>query len=212
MIKAILFDSWGTIVENGVFPSPVKQVKYILRVDSPFDDFVMRFEKTMMLQKHPSLREAFVEVCKEFQVEPKDWIIDRLVGMWNKNMLLAKPFPETVEVLESLKKKHQMALVANTDQFSLEPVLEKYDLRKYFEVIALSYEMGQLKTDTKMFDYVFRKLKVKKTEAVMIGDSMQSDVNAAENAGIKAYLIDRKNVRDHEHKISNLKEIEKVLQ
>jgi hypothetical protein len=25
MVKAILFDFWGALVENGIFPSPVKQ-------------------------------------------------------------------------------------------------------------------------------------------------------------------------------------------
>jgi hypothetical protein len=27
MVKILLFDMWGTIIENGVFPSPVRQIK-----------------------------------------------------------------------------------------------------------------------------------------------------------------------------------------
>ncbi len=33
MVKLIIFDFWGTLVENGIFPSPVRQVKYILRIE-----------------------------------------------------------------------------------------------------------------------------------------------------------------------------------
>jgi 2-haloalkanoic acid dehalogenase type II len=204
MIKAILFDSWGTLVETGVFPSPVKQVKYILRIREDFTNYITRFEQCFMTKKFGSLKEAFEAVSKEFDIPVRDFVIEKLIGMWNKNMLLAKPFPETEEVLQRLKKDHKLALVSNTDPFSIENVLDKYQLRKYFEVIALSCETGVLKTDPKMFQHVLKKLKVKKAEAIMVGDSMQSDIEGAEAAGIKAVLLDRRGKREYQHKIETL--------
>jgi 2-haloalkanoic acid dehalogenase type II len=211
MIKAILFDSWGTLVEAGVFPSPVKQVQLILSIDMPFQEYITKFEEAFMLMKFSNLKEAFENVCKEFELKPEGYIVDRVIGMWNKNMLLAKPFPETIPTLEKLKKNYKLALISNTDPFSVEPVLEKYDLRKFFDVIACSYEVGCLKSDPNMFSYVLRKLHVKKDEAIMVGDSIQSDIKGAENAGIKAILVDRKNRMEYPDRIANLTEIDKFL-
>jgi putative hydrolase of the HAD superfamily len=211
MIKAILFDTWGTLIEAGVFPSPIKQVKYILRIDMPFNEYITKFEASFMLKKFSNLREAVEHTCKDFGVEPKPFIVERVIGMWNKNMLLAKPFPDTIPILEKLKKNYKLALVANTDPFSVEPVLEKYDLRKFFDVIACSYEVGHLKTDPEMFSYVLRKMHVKKNEVLMVGDSLQSDIQGAENAGIKAILLDRNNRQEHKDKITGLEELEKHL-
>ena len=47
MVKAIIFDFWGTLVENGVW-SPIKQVKQILDIDVPFSEYVVRMEKAMI--------------------------------------------------------------------------------------------------------------------------------------------------------------------
>jgi HAD superfamily hydrolase (TIGR01549 family) len=211
MMKAIMFDTWGTLLETGVFPSPVKEVKNILRIEEPFHVFITRFEETFMTNNFANLKEAFEAVCKAFDIPPRDFVIDKLIGMWNKNMLLAKPFPETIEVLTKLKKDYKLALLSNTDPFSIDPVLEKYELRKYFNVMAFSYELGCLKTNAKMFEHVLRKLGVKKNEAIMVGDSIQSDIEPAENAGIKAVLVDRHNRREHPNKITTLVDIEKFL-
>jgi len=138
--------------------------------------------------------------------------MDKLVGMWNKNMLLAKPFLDTISALESLKKKKlKIALISNTDSLSIDPLLDKFELRKFFDVVVLSYETGKLKTDPDMYKHCLRKLKVKKNEAIMVGDSIESDIKGAEAAGLKALLLDRRNRIEYEGKILGLKEIENHL-
>jgi HAD superfamily hydrolase (TIGR01549 family) len=190
-----MFDSWGTLIETGVYPSPNKQAKMMLRIQGEFTDYITKFEQAFMIQKFDSLKQAFENVCKEFNIPPQDFVIENLIGMWNKNTLLAKPFADTVENLARLRHKYKLAMVANTDPFSLEPVLE----------------IGHLKTDPQMFDYVLRKLGVRKNEVVMVGDSMESDILAAESMGIKAVLMDRRNLREHPNKIVTLAELDKFL-
>ncbi|MDP7140889.1 MAG: HAD family hydrolase [Candidatus Woesearchaeota archaeon] len=211
MIKGIIFDFWGTLVENGVFPSPVRQVRFMLNLRIPFSEFIVKFEESFMMSEPESLTEAFTNVCKVFNIEPKKEIIENLVGMWNKNMLLAKPYPETIETLERLKKDYKIGLISNTDKFSLEPLLEKFGLDKYFDYTALSYKMTMLKTNPKMFEDVLSNLGISKEEAIMVGDSMETDIKGAINAGVKPILIDRRNVRTYENKIRDLKEIDKFL-
>ncbi|MBD3313018.1 HAD-IA family hydrolase [Candidatus Woesearchaeota archaeon] len=211
MIKAIIFDFWGTLMEQGVNPSPFKQAKYFFRIKAPFSEFAPKFEKAFMTEYFDSLSEGFRKVSQEFSLNPPDFVYEKLVGVWNKNKLLAKPYPETLDALTELKKKYRLALVASTDCFSVNEVIDKYDLRKYFDVIALSYETGLLKTDKKMFQHILKKLKVTKDEAVMVGDSIESDMVGAEAAGISSVLVDRKDKREYPNKILDLTQVKDVV-
>ncbi len=214
MIKGIIFDFWGTLVENGVNPSPLKQVRYQMHLDNiPFSAFVASFERSFMTRSFETLGEAFEHTCKNFNIRYNQRLIDDLIGLWNKNRLLAKTFPDTISTLEDLKSRGlKLALLSNTDCFSVEPLLEKYDMLKYFDAIVLSYKTGILKTDKKSFDIILKELGLNKDEVIMVGDSLQSDIAGAQNAGIKAVLIDRRNMREFEDKIASLEELKKFLE
>ncbi len=212
MVKAIIFDFWGTLVENGIFPSPVKQVKYILRVPMSFRDFITRFEHTIMTKPYADMNEAFAAVCEDFRINPDERIIERLVGMWNKNELLAKPFLETIEVLERLKKEGiKVALISDSTP-TITRVVEKFGMADYFDEMMFSFDTGLLKTDPEMYQKLVEKLGVEPDEVVVIGDSIPTDVIGARNAGLRTILLDRRNKRDFSPKIVNLREIVKHLE
>jgi HAD superfamily hydrolase (TIGR01549 family) len=212
MAKAIVFDFWGTLVENGTY-SPIRQVKRILRLDDmPFSDYVIRLENAMMIKKHESLKDAFEAVANEFGIKINTYQINMLVGLWNKNWLLAKPYPEAEKVLSELKKKYKLIMISNTDNFSVEPVLQKFDFSKYFDKILLSYEQGSLKTDGKMLEHALSEMGIPKEDVVVVGDSMESDIMPAERAGMKAVLVDRKERRTEiSLRIKNLEELSLIL-
>jgi HAD superfamily hydrolase (TIGR01549 family) len=211
MVKALIFDLQGTLVENGVFPSPLKQVKYILRIDAPFSDFVMRFEKVFMTQTHASLKDAFAKVCEEFHLVPKDYLIDKLVGLWNKNKLLTKLYPDTLSSLEELKGKYKLILVANIDCFSKE-VIERYKFKEYFDLIILSCDTGTLKNEKEFYNNIIDTYNLMPEDVVMIGDSIDSDMETAKAIGIKGILIDRRNRREYDPKVLELTDLQKYLE
>lgn len=212
MIKAVLFDNWGTIVQNGVFPSPIKQVRYILRIHTPFPEYVHKFEKSFMTQEFENLTEAFENVIKEFELTPPRFVVDKLVGMWNKNALLAQPFEDTIPTFDLLKEKGiKIVLVSNTDRFASNQVLDKFNLKPYFDEIFLSCNEGLLKSDPELFDRVCDQLGLGKDEVLMVGDSMESDIEGAKNAGIRGILVDRKDKREYEDKVTELNQIVEYL-
>jgi putative hydrolase of the HAD superfamily len=212
MVRAIIFDFWGTLVENGIHPSPVNQVKYILRLRMTFREFVVRFEEAMMTKEYNDLNEAFSAVCTEFNVKPHDFVMEKLVGMWNKNELLGKPFFETIEMLEYLKESgFKLGLISNTNP-TIQRVLDKYDLHKYFDAEVMSYQEGKLKTDPELFNKLIERLQVTKDQTVMIGDSIQTDVLGSRAAGIRSILLDRMNKRKFSPKIRNLRELKDLIE
>lgn len=211
MKKAVIFDFWGTLIEQGTY-SPLKQTYRIMRPRMSFGEFVEKFERACFTKEFPDQKTMFAEAFKTFGMQPKNFLIEKLVGVWNKNKLLAKPFPETKEALKKLKEKSvKLAIISNTPKFSVED-FDKYGINEFFDAIVWSWEHGFLKTDKELFKVVLDELGVKPEEAVMVGDSLQTDIVGAENAGVTPVLIDRRGTREYKNKITSLKEVEKFLE
>ncbi len=209
MIKLLIFDLWGTIIANGVY-SPTRQVRRILNLNIPFRDYIVRFEKTLMLKEYSDLYEAFKAVCNEFNVKEEAHLLNRLVGLWNKNWLLAKPFDGALDILNELKKNYKMALVSNTDN-SAERIVEKYNLNNYFDKIYFSFKTGYLKINPELFEKIMKDFRVKPEEVVMIGDSIESDMKTPSSLGIKTILVDLKQRRVYPVKIKNIRELPEII-
>lgn len=210
MKKTILFDFWGTLVENGVW-SPIKQVRTILNINIPFPEYVVRMEKAMMTQKFDSLTTAFKEVCKEFGLDCNKEKLEQLVGMWNKSWMLASPYTEVLEELPKLKNEYRLVLISNTDCFSVQQVMDKFKLAPLFDHHYFSYDIHLIKTDKDFFKRVLTEVNATPEECIMVGDSIQSDILPAKRAGIKVILVDRKDCQDFQPKIKSFKELESVL-
>lgn len=211
MKKAVLFDFWGTLVQQGAY-SPLKQTYRLMRIRMPFGEFVEKFERVAMTKPYDDQMLMFRDAAEALEANVPDWVIEKLVGVWNMNKLLAKPYPETIEALEALKKKGvKIAIVSNTPKLSVDGILEKFGLDKLFDAVCFSFDKGYLKNDAELFDAALNDLGVSKKDAVMVGDSMETDIVGAENAGVMAVLIDRKETREYENKIKSLLEIEQFL-
>ncbi len=211
MAKGVLFDFWGTLIEQGTY-SPLIQSYRLLRINLEFSPFVVQFEETVMKTKFEDQAEGFKAVCEAFGVEPKPHIIDQMIGIWNKNKLLAKPYPETLAVLKSLKDKGlKLAIISNSIHGAIETVIDKYELAQYFDHIFISCETGKLKQEPGSFDAVIKELGLKKNEVIMVGDAMQTDIAGAEAAGITAVLVDRRDKREYKNKVRSLNELEQFL-
>ncbi len=212
MKKAVLFDFWGTLVQQGAY-SPLKQTYKFMRPRMVFGDFVEKFERVAMTKPYDDQALMFKDAFDAFGLRSQDWIVEKLIGIWNKNKLLARLYPDTMQALEMLKSKGiKIAIVSNTPKLSVDGLLEKFGLDKLFDAVCFSYEAGVLKTDTEMFDLALGKLGVGREDAVMVGDSLETDIAGAEKAGVLAVLVDRKGTRDYKNKIKDLMEIEKFLE
>lgn len=210
MVKFVLFDFWGTLVENGV-KSPIKQVRDSLELRLPFSEFVVRMERAMMTGSFESLKEAFESVGREFKIRISEEQMEELIGIWNKSWMLAKPYPEVEKVLNHLRKDYRLILISNTDNISMPNVIKKYKLDKFFEKQFLSFEMGMIKTDINFLKTVLKDVGAEADDCILVGDSLESDIAAGQQAGIKSILLDRKSARDFYPKINNLKDLTEYL-
>lgn len=104
----------------------------------------------------------------------------------------------SIEFLKKCKEKGLTILIASNGVGSVQkPRINKIGLKKYFDKIYLSEEIGYNKPDVEFFysilkDYPF------KERMVMIGDSLSSDIQGGINFGIPTIWFNPK------HKVSDL--------
>ncbi len=93
--------------------------------------------------------------------------------------------PCAAEVLEYLHKKYVLILITNGFQEVQYSRLKKAGIFEYFDPIIISEEVGAKKPDEDFFSETFRRVKdVEKSEALLVGDSLSSDILGGERFGI----------------------------
>jgi putative hydrolase of the HAD superfamily len=119
-------------------------------------------------------------------------------------------FPETLEVLQELKRRGlKLGVISNFDS-RVYSVLESLGIREFFDAIVLSSETGFSKPDREIFEAAIRALDLLPSEILLVGDSPHDDVEAGMRAGLSAVLIDRHarhTSKHHLRRISSLKDV-----
>lgn len=100
-------------------------------------------------------------------------------------------FPDTFETLDRLANDNfSLHIITNGFSEVQHIKLDKSGLKKYFDVVLCSEDIGKNKPARIVFDHALNLASAKAEESIMIGDSYEADVVGAENAGIKAILFD----------------------
>lgn len=113
---------------------------------------------------------------------------------YKKNLGIGHFFmPDAQEFLEKLKG-HRLFIVSNGTTSVQTGRVKSAGLEKYFEKFFFSENVGFDKPDKRFFDKVFSKIEgFKKDDAIIIGDSLSSDIQGGKNAGIKTCWYNPKN-------------------
>lgn len=213
MIKAIIFDCWDTLFGNEIEKTHPFQI-FAEKIGKSLQDYeyLKIFEKHFMLEKHYKLEVPIKALLDELGIQHIEKLTNELQEILEEALSSQKYFPETLKVLNQLKKKYKLGLISNTFYQSFEGLEEKFKVNEIFDVILKSYETKMLKPDPKIFEIMIKRLKVNKDEALMVGDSLKDDIKSAENFGIKGILIDRKGKHpEYPNRITSLEQLKKFL-
>lgn len=89
------------------------------------------------------------------------------------------------EILEELQQKATLALITNGLSQVQRARVERLDIEQYFKAIVISHEIGASKPGHEIFEATFRALgDPPKETALMVGDSLTSDIRGGVNYGI----------------------------
>jgi putative hydrolase of the HAD superfamily len=125
-------------------------------------------------------------------------------------------FPYTIEILNYLtQKKYQLHLITNGFEKTQHSKLKNSGLDKFFKEVITSESSNSLKPHKEIFDYALSKTGAKKEESIMIGDSIEVDIQGAMNAGIDQVYVNHLSNNDHNVKptytVYSLKELEDIF-
>jgi phosphoglycolate phosphatase-like HAD superfamily hydrolase len=99
------------------------------------------------------------------------------------------PFTGVREVCSHVSQIGCNLMVTHRDSNSLDELLEKHDLQKYFDEIVSRDDGFPQKPDPSSFNYLLEKHRLFRHETLGVGDT-ELDVNAAVNAGITSCYFD----------------------
>lgn len=131
--------------------------------------------------------------------------------------------PYIDEILKQLKGKYKLAVVTNTSTSREERIriaLRIMGLEDYFDAVVTSVDIGHEKPDEEIYCEALKRIRVKPTEAVMVGNRIKTDVLGANRLGIKSVYLKWNNrypeevaspIEEPDYTIKSLRQLLQIL-
>ncbi len=96
-----------------------------------------------------------------------------------------------IGALHKLSDKFQLAVVIDiwSPKFFWLNLFEKQGINRLFSASSFSSDHGMVKPSPKPFELVIKKLRIKKEQALVVGDSIRRDLGGAKAAGVDCVLV-----------------------
>lgn len=123
------------------------------------------------------------------RADPEALNRDHLRALGEGAMLL----PGAEELCRVLSRDHRLYLLTNAVASVQKTRFANSAIAPYFQGVFISEEVGVGKPDPAYFDYVFHAVPgLARDNALVIGDSLTSDIQGANNAGLPCYWFNPK--------------------
>ena len=125
----------------------------------------------------------------DFDIDDAAFANELLERYQHERHMRHKPFDDAAELLEDLRGEFKLGLLTNGAPDVQQTKLDGSGLEPYFDAVVITGKIGIGKPDPRPFEIVLEQLDVPASEAVMVGNSMVSDVLGAHNAGVKSIWL-----------------------
>ena len=124
-------------------------------------------------------------------------------------------FPYTIECLDYLTNKgYSLHLITNGFEDTRHSKLKHAGIASYFIEVITSEGSNSLKPKKEIFEYAFMKANAQPHQSIMIGDSIEVDIQGAMNAGIDQVFVNHACINcdvQPTYTIHSLKELERIF-
>lgn len=199
--------------------------KYTPELAEKFDHFLTTFYEVNeslwyeyrngRLSKEKLSTQRFVDSFKRLGIDAKHFAEE-----FSKEYILESPnktqlFPNTFETLEYLKNiGYKMVLLTNGFVEVQRVKIRDSNLEPYFDAMITSEEAGYQKPHKEIFKYALNFVKAEKTNCIMIGDDLESDIEGAQNFGIDTVFFNPSRLIHNAtptYEIKGLEELQTIL-
>lgn len=156
------------------------------------------------------LSETFAVFKLQYSVEIIDALAVSYIDELPVNNYL---FENTFETLDYLFRKYKLHIITNGFEEVQHLKLNNSGIKKYFNTITTSEEVGLKKPHPSVFQTAMTKASAVPQKSIMIGDSFEADIVGANNAGMNTLFFNYRNevVIDPCFAVRNLAEIKNYL-
>lgn len=138
----------------------------------------------------------FKKYVEKWGLQDGEAIHDEARNAARERLPHAELYPDAIEVLNTLRQRgKRLALITTSTHDNVSHLLDKYELRQYFDVIVAADDVTHFKPHPEPLEKALTLLGGTREQAVMIGDS-DKDLGAAQNFGIDSILF-----YPHEHEV-----------
>ncbi|MCD6551303.1 YjjG family noncanonical pyrimidine nucleotidase [Thermotoga sp.] len=193
MKKAILFDLDGTILDFEKSEEMALKKTFLSHGIPLTEEQVLLYRHInrkwwgMLAEGRASKEYVVVARFEEFLRELEVSLDPKIVAKEYLEFLSEEAYflPGAEEFLEKMKRKNiRMASITNGVYFVQKKRSRKLKLERFFEFVLTSEEAGFEKPDPRIFQVALERMRLKKEDALYVGDDLKSDLEGAKNAGI----------------------------
>jgi 2-haloalkanoic acid dehalogenase type II len=206
--RHLLFDLGGTLMHAGGDWSPILQAgdqalsqrlaeHHITLESSVFrkrihEYYAQRDKDFQETTYHFVLRELLTELghadVDEFILRSA---LDALFSLTQKNWHLESDSLETIKLLKS--QDYRLGILSNAgDDQDVQALVEGFGIRPYFDFVLTSAACFYRKPHQRAFELALAHWNIAPTEAIMIGDSLEADIQGAQALSMKTIWITRR--------------------
>ncbi len=204
-MRAIFFDFGGTLVVSDPDPFPAfRSIVGRTGIDVSRERYA-EAERVVsahleplrygLLGRKPSfLDQINIELLLELGIGDSDGALVASLHEAYTSPDWRKPFPESVEVLETLQSSGiPVHLVSNSSDMLLE-VIARRDWQRFFHSVTFSQEVGAEKPDRRVFEFALHRAGCDSAEVTHVGDTWEVDYLGAKRAGLRPIWLNRAGV------------------
>lgn len=192
-VKAVVFDLDNTLID---FLGMKEEA-----IDKAIDSMIDSGLKTSKEEAKRIVYEIYEKKGMEYQYVFQD-MLEKIDGRVDYKILCAgvveyrkikesfvEPYPHVFPTLiELIKRGYKLAIVSDAPRIQAWTRLAGMRLQHFFDVVVAFEDTHQKKPEKLPFEKVMELLQMKPEEVLMVGDSVERDINGAKAIGMKTAI------------------------
>jgi len=222
MIKAVVFDLYGTLVTGDVDVKGEdldEELSRILR-QANHEVYYQEVEAArhmVFFIDYPRGRadtpqQFYTKVLERLEIPLDAKLVDKLAQKATEQERV-RLYEDAVPTAKSLKSQGiKTAVLTTVPSWLFRHVLEDNDVK--IDFICTAKEAKAVKPNPQIYRTVLQKLGVKPNEALMVGDTIEIDIIPPKKLGMKTALLcrrEKKTVKEADHVITSLRQLLNII-
>lgn len=192
--NVLIFDCYGTLIdwESGILSAlkPVLLQNGISVEDKEILKLYAKFESTAEKGEYARYKDILKSVALEFASHFKIKLDGFSEYFISESIINWMPFPDTIDALNALHEKYELAVFSNIDNDLFRYTSEILGVK--FDHLLTSEDIGSYKPAKYNFEYAIEKIGLPKQELLHVAQSLYHDIAVAKSMNISTVWVNRR--------------------